>query len=700
MKASETQLLPFLQKSVKFQIPIYQRRYSWTKAQCQQLWDDVLQAGCEHIPAHFIGSIVYIESGLYQHSSIPNLLVIDGQQRLTSVMLFITALIKNIEARTSTDQPNVIEGISARKLKNYYLCNAEEDGDLFYKLGLTRSDNTWFKQIIDQDLTAIDDVQNNVILNFLFFLKKLNKLDIKSLNLIYQGLQKLLIVDISLDKERDDPQLIFESLNSTGLDLNQVDLVRNYLLMKTESSQQGAMYDRYWFPMEQVFQGHEDCLNDFIRHYLTIKTNEIPKLNEVYVAFKNFIRKNITTNIEQTLSDLYQYAKYYAYFALGQESHPPLKTAFDDLKQCQVEVAYPLLLTLYSGYQQDKFSIDDFEASVRLIESYVFRRSVCGIPSNSLNKTFATLARHPIEANHLEALKAHFLMMTTYRRFPTDVEFKITLSTKDMYNIRTRSYWLGRLENQNRKEKVNISEYSVEHILAQDKNLSTLWQSALREDWQAEQEALAHTIGNLTLTGYNSEMSNKWFTKKRDMKGGFADSPLRLNQSLRHLQTWNREQIEKRTQLLSDQMIEIWRYPPRLPAETLNKYQPQTASDQEYNINSHPNVALGGSQHKLYEALKQKILMLDENMAPVYLKRYIAFKLDTNVVDIVPLESHLKLYLNCKFTDLIDSKGWCRDVTHIGSWGNGDAELKVDSESDIPYAIQLIQQVVDQQLQG
>ncbi|OCH27632.1 hypothetical protein A6E13_07755 [Aliivibrio fischeri] len=698
MKATENRLFKFLQKSAQFIIPIYQRQYSWTQEQCEQLWKDIVRAGTTDLEAHFIGSVVYVERGLYSHSDVPQLLVIDGQQRLTSTTLLIVALVSELNNRNTDDTP-IIDGTNAKKLKKYYLCNDAEDGDLYYKLLLTKADDKELRAIIDDQAKHDDDATSRVIKNYQFFKNKLNRLNNEQVSEIYLGLQKLLIVDIALDRERDNPQLIFESLNSTGLDLSQADLIRNFVLMGLEPKQQNILYERYWFPMESDFGNGEYSwlFNQFMRDYLTLKTNKPPRINDVYEAFKKYVSSS-HLDIEDVVADVRKHAQYYIAFSLEKEKEQKLLEAFQDVNAYKVDVSYPLILELYHDYDSQILTLDEFIECVRLIESYVFRRYVCDIPTNSLNKTFASFARSIRKSSYLESFKAELIHLASYRRFPSDTELNRCLQHKDMYNVRSRAYWLRRLENHDKKERISVENYTIEHILPQNKNLSSQWQQALGEEWQSIQEEYVHTIGNLTLTGYNSELSDKFFTDKRDMDGGFASSPLALNQSLRNHETWNKKSIQARSKLLADKMQTIWCYP-NLSTEILERYQAQPTDKAAYTISDHPYIAVGSSK-ELFQVFSQKVMSLDENVKQEFLKLYVAFKLDTNFVDVVPQASGLRLSLNCKFTEIHDPKKLCRDVTNLGRWGNGDVEFKINELSDIPYAIQLIQQVIDIQVEG
>lgn len=496
MKATEAKLLEFLKKSPQFVVPIYQRTYSWTERECRQLWDDIIRTGeNDAVSAHFVGSIVYVEKGLYSVSSQSPLLVIDGQQRLTTVTLLIEAL-----ARTLGDS-EPLEGFSARKLRNYYLLNPEESGERHYKLILSQTDKASVVALLGAQPRPKEH-SIRVEANFELFRQRL--LEVKNdLPALCKGLAKLVIVDISLNRDQDNPQLIFESLNSTGRELSQADLIRNFILMGLEPQLQSKLYDQYWRPMEVDFGqvAYATHFDAFMRHYLTVKTGDIPNVREVYNAFKQYALSpgNASAGVEALVSDIRTFAGHYCALALGSEADAELKVAFHDLRELKVEVAFPFLLELYDDYASQRLDKSDLLQVTRWIESYVFRRAVCGIPTNSLNKTFATFTRGLKKDRYLESVAAQFQLLPSYRRFPLDDEFRRELQNKDLYNFRSRSYWLRRLENHGRKERVLIDEYTIEHILPQNPVLSTQWKADLGPDWERVQKTWLHTIGNLTL---------------------------------------------------------------------------------------------------------------------------------------------------------------------------------------------------------
>ena len=691
MKASETNLLKFLQGSKQFIIPIYQRKYSWTIDQCKQLWNDIVRASKdEEIKAHFVGSIVYIEKGLYQISAVPQLLVIDGQQRMTTLTLLLLAL---AEAIKESDEKHEI---TSRKIKNYYLVNNDEEDDLYHKLILTKTDKeTLISLINEKELPK--EYSLRVYENYQFFLEQIKKSSI-DLNVLYQGMLKLIIVDISLDRDHDNPQLIFESLNSTGLDLSQADLIRNYVLMKLEPKEQDSLYNSYWHPMEKSFGNfNESSLFDrFMRDYLTVKTGRIPIIKNVYSDFKEYVAKQKDVAIEDILKDIYQYSKYFAKLAFQTEKDKEINEVLKDINSLRVDVSYPFLLEVYDDYNNQKISKAEFISILKLVESYVFRRAICGIPTNSLNKTFATLSKELNKNKYLQSVQTVFAIKDSYRRFPSNEEFKRELQVKDVYNFRNRNYLLRKLENFERKEIIDIEAYTIEHIMPQNENLSIEWRNDLGEEWQEVQKTYLHTLGNLTLTKYNSELSDKPFKEKRDMNGGFAFSPLRLNQGLGQLEVWNEQEIVNRGKTLAEKAILVWGYP-ELSEEIILQYKKKpNENENEYTIDNFPE--LTGEMLDLFELLRKRICNLDSSVKEEFKKRYIAYKINTNFVDITPRKRKLNLILNMSFNEIHDPKGICNDVTNLGRWGNGDVEFDVSEESELEYAMFLIQQSFDKHM--
>ena len=474
----------------------------------------------------------------------------------------------------------VMSQVSARHIRNYYLFNSQEEGDLRFKLILTQNDKDALIRLV-QGLEPLAPSASRLMENYEFFRKKIREGGLSPEEL-FEGIGKLLVVDVSLDRRYDNPQLIFESLNSTCLDLSQADLIRNYILMRQEPAEQTALYQNYWFPMEQSFGNAEYSkqFDRFMRDYLSVKNSgAIPKIDEVYAEFKDYVSRSGSA-IPDVVADIQRYSNCWIRMAVsGNEKDPEARQLFADLNFLRIDVSYPFLLEVYDDYAHAKLTRDEFLQILMLVQTYAFRRAVCGTPTNSLNKTFATLSAGIYKSNYLESVQVAFLMMGGYRRLPRAEEFQRNFPVKDIYSFRPRTFLLRKLENYGSKEVANVDNYTIEHIMPQNPELPQAWQVDLGPNWKEIQGRYLHTIGNLTLTGYNPELSDRPFQDKRDMEGGFRDSPIRLNKSLAGLETWNENEIQTRARQLTEVAVQIWSIP-KLVHEVLEKYRPPSKRGQ------------------------------------------------------------------------------------------------------------------------
>jgi len=697
MKASETKMLDLLAKGSQFVIPIYQRTYSWTEEECGQLWSDVKRAGDDDaLNAHFVGSIVHVEKGLSNLTSQEPNLVIDGQQRLTTVTLLLAALAEALEGRPES-QREPLDGFSPKKVRNRYLVNNDEDGERFHKLLLSQTDKETLKAIVagtEPPPHASERVQGN----FAFFQARLADVT-TDLGSVCRGLAKLVVVDIRLDRSHDNPQLIFESMNSTGRKLSQADLIRNFVLMGLEPKTQERLYLQYWRPMETEFgqAAYERQFDEFVRHYLTVVTGEIPRLGDIYDAFKKYARKvnGDGQSVEPLIHELRDYSRRFCAVALGHETNKTLASAFQDLREIGADVVYPFLLELYTDFDHELLSASELTEIARMITSYVFRRAVCRVPANSMNRTFSTFSKALRKDRYVASVVAHFLSLKSYRGFPTDAEFRDALRSADLYNFKRRSYFLRKLENEGRKETVSVENYTIEHILPQNENLSNEWREVLGGQWAVIQAKYLHTLGNLTLTGYNSEYSDRPFPQKRDMEGGFKDSPLRLNKGLGVIETWNAAAIEDRAARLAKASLQVWPRPTMSPAD-LAEFQ-EARPETGYSIADHPNL-LPSARRALFEKFREAVQELDPSVTEEFRKQYVAYKGDTNFVDVVPQVGRLRLTLNLPFGAIHDDRHLASDVTGKGQWGNGDVQVGLDEMSDFAYVMGLVRQSYEHQI--
>lgn len=566
LQAGETTLNKLLNTSRQFIVPIFQRNYSWQKNQYEQLWFDILRASkFKEKQNHFIGSIVYIDMGTPAGRP-QQLLLIDGQQRLTTISILLCA-IKDYVQKFNLET----KLINLAKIKNQFLYNSDEIDEDRYKLLLNVQDKETYIKLIDNTIFTVNKPATNIIKCYEFFYERIEDF-IKQhgqIDEIYAGIFKLSLVSISLDKDSDNPQMIFESMNSTGKDLSQTDLLRNYLLMDLTPEKQTRLYKTYWKPMEELF-GEDIYKNDvnkfdyFIRDFLTLKsdTGHICKINNVYENFKRYYLDN---NCEKfaVLKDLFTYAKYYACIDLLQENDDELKLYWQEFKKLDSHVVYPFLLKLYDDYSRQILIKEDFKKILQVVISYLWRRAICEIPTNSLSKTFATLYQAVDKEDYVNSIIKAFVFKSSYKRFPSDYEVREKLQTKDIYHFRLRKYLLEALENYYHKEPIdlNTANYTIEHIMPQNIEHNLSWQQMLGEDWQEVHSLYLHTLGNLTITGYNAEMSNKSFWEKVNGESGFKHSHLKLNESIAQSDVWNKKAIQRRTNILTDIILKIWKYP-------------------------------------------------------------------------------------------------------------------------------------------
>lgn len=566
LQAGETTLNKLLNTSRQFIVPIFQRNYSWQKNQYEQLWFDILRASkFKEKQNHFIGSIVYIDMGTPAGRP-QQLLLIDGQQRLTTISILLCA-IKDYVQKFNLET----KLINLAKIKNQFLYNSDEIDEDRYKLLLNVQDKETYIKLIDNTIFTVNKPTTNIIKCYEFFYERIEDF-IKQhgqIDEIYAGIFKLSLVSISLDKDSDNPQMIFESMNSTGKDLSQTDLLRNYLLMDLTPEKQTRLYKTYWKSMEELF-GEDIYKNDvnkfdyFIRDFLTLKsdTGYICKINNVYENFKRYYLDN---NCEKfaVLKDLFTYAKYYAWIDLLQENDDELKLYWQEFKKLDSHVVYPFLLKLYDDYSRQILIKEDFKKILQVVISYLWRRAICEIPTNSLSKTFATLYQAVDKDDYVNSVIKAFVFKSSYKRFPSDYEVREKLQTKDIYHFRLRKYLLEALENYYHKEPIdlNTANYTIEHIMPQNIEHNLSWQQMLGEDWQEVHSLYLHTLGNLTITGYNAEMSNKSFGEKVNGESGFKHSHLKLNESIAQSDVWNKKAIQRRTNILTDIILKIWKYP-------------------------------------------------------------------------------------------------------------------------------------------
>lgn len=681
MDARKGNVYEILNGFKQFVIPVYQRAYSWENEQCQRLWKDIFDMQKQNKHGHFVGSIVNIAEQAMP-TGVQVFMIIDGQQRMTTLTLLLAAL-RDYAIQNPADTTVNANMITSMLLKNDY-----QSGDDRYKMLLTQSDKEALICIVDQK--PLPTAPSRVVGNYHFFQEKIRSGELAPAK-IYESIGKLQIVNITLDRQVDDPQEIFESLNSTGMDLSQSDLIRNYILMGLSPIEQTDVYEKIWRPMELLFhyENQGSIMDRFFRDYLTMKLARIPNENMVYTEFKRFHGNSGFATTKELCQDLYIYAKYYTAMYFCTSSDPQLCMLYRDIEALRMQVVFPFLLKVHSDYATGIIKTDELTEIIQLCISYIVRRAICNIPTNSLNKTFATMKNEIRQSDYLNSVKAFFILRDSYKEFPDDKEFSDAFCTRDIYTMRIRNFILSHLENYNNKAPITIENYTIEHIMPQNPNLSADWIAALGADWKQVQAKYLHTIGNLTLTAYNSEMSDHSFTEKMNMNGGFKQSALRINSSLVLQNTWNQRTIEARAHEMQQLAVQIWPYP-QLSEQDILLYKPAATESVQYSIDTYDQ--MNASNRMLFDKLDMRIMNISSDVKREFKKLYIAYKLDTNFVDVVVQKSRLRLSINMKFSDVVDPKGMCRNIEGLGRWGNGDVELFFESLDQLDDVMDIILQ--------
>ncbi len=547
MQARETTLREIIQGEKQYIVPLFQRPYSWEKSQWEQLWNDIIELlDNEFNSPHFFGSIVtmQIESS---PEGISKFLLIDGQQRLTTILILLA---------TIRDQANIIDSYKlVDKINNNYLTNTYEEGDNFFKLLPTQIDGQFFYDIINQENIGIKQSKNYIYECYLFFSRKIKRLSEGECGKLIDIIGSyLIVISIVLGKD-DNPYLVFESLNAKGQPLTQADLIRNYLFMGIQGSDQDKIYEQYWLPMQNLLQ---DNLTDFLRYYLTKKGKDI-KTNQVYFALKE---QAIKYDIRDYLKDIYKFAHYYAIFLNPElEKNIQVRKSLKRIKSLDIKTVYPFLLNCYNDWQENRLTETDFLEICKIIENFIIRRFVCNVQTRGLNRIFALLYTQVSKntdlenINFLDELKRHLQTQD----YPQDEEFRDKIKQVKLYGSnrteKARLILESIEESFGHKETVSFDNLTIEHIMPQ--RLNEWWKNHLGEDYEIIYELLLHSLGNLSLTAYNSELSNDTFiNKQKELK----NSHLEINKYFQTVTNWHKEDIENRAEKLADIALKIWSY--------------------------------------------------------------------------------------------------------------------------------------------
>lgn len=541
MQAKETKLQDIIEGTKQYVIPLFQRTYSWTSKEWEVLWKDLIElCEAENPRSHFIGSIVNMPT-VSVPEGVAKFLLIDGQQRLTTIFILLTLL--RDKARENHNEE------FADEINNTLLVNPYKKGNDYFKLMPTQIDRDTYKHLI----VSNDCEQDNPLTRaYIFFEKKLKQIQIE-----HEKLKKIItsyfsVVSIVLDTD-DNPYLVFESLNAKGRPLTQADLIRNYFFMRIHVDKQDDAYTNYWEPMQT---GLNETLTDYIRHFL-MRSGIIVKQSEVYYALKE---KVSPANAIDYLKELEKFSVYYRRLVYPEfEPEADLQKYFRRLNRIEVTTAYPLLLNLYGAYADNIISRTDFVEILKTLENYLIRRFVCNVPTNQLNKIFPTIYPQLLDKyqdNLVEGLK----LVLQSKGYPKDNEFFTRFKDTKFYGagdrqIKTKLILESLEDRFAHKEAVSFDNLTIEHVMPQ--TLSVWWQNHLENDWEETHELYLHTVGNLTLTAYNSELSNDDFPTKKRM---YIGSHLELNKYFLPILSWTRTEIDRRADTLARSALEIWNY--------------------------------------------------------------------------------------------------------------------------------------------
>ena len=690
MKAIDRPYSKIVNGASQFIIPVFQRDYCWSEENCRQLWNDILTiADDPSSRGHFMGSLVYVATD-DNAAGFTRWLLIDGQQRVTTLTLLLIALRDHIQNTSWSGSEN---GPTAKRIDAYFLKNVQEEGDREKKLRLRRHDDDTLQALIDKtDLPR--QPSPRIHENYELFCDLLSAADPET---VYAGINRLVVVDVTLDRAVDDAQLVFESLNSTGVDLSSSDLIRNFILMRLTEKDQTRLYNTYWRKIEALFRGSERIFDNFIRDFLALrnKSAKLERSDRVYMAFRREFRSvgDDIGALDKLLSQLHRNATYYAAFAV-RNSGDEIGKAFSSLRRLG-DVPAIVIMRLYQAHSEAKtLNSSNFLEAVYLLESYLMRRALVGAQSRAYGTEFAKLAYRIEDARPLASLKAAMARMPLNYAFPADAEFKEALLENDIYQKRVCFHLLDALENRGSKEKSDTSKYSIEHVLPQNENLGKAWRQMLGSQWSDVQTTWLHRLGNLTLTGYNSRYSDKSFDEKKRIQGGFADSSVRLNKDIREAHTWGAEEISARGERLTKRALKLW---PGLDADPA-VVKDMEAADKRTRAKrrSAEQVPMTSDVSELFRKLRKKLKAAFPDVIEMAESKSVSYHDPEFFVEVIPRKYSLSLLVALDFNEVEDNKSFVQDTSDysfvIHANYDGGALIVLREADEIGLAMEYINQ--------
>lgn len=617
MKGSELRLIEYMEGSKKrFIIPVYQRNYDWKIENCKQLYDDLIQVIKNNSKTHFFGSIVSVYEPSGRNTEF---LIIDGQQRLTTMSLLFLAMYNLLEEKIIISEDESLKD----QIYEDFLVDKYQPQEKRMKLKPIKNDQKAFSKLFNSKDDYIKD--SNLTINYSYFYERIQKQEI-TIDELFDAICRLEIINITLNNE-DNPQLIFESLNSTGLDLSEGDKIRNYILMGLPKQKQDEYYEKYWNCIEKCTKYD---VSSFIRDYLSVKQLVIPSQKKVYINFKKYVEDS-SLKIIEILEDLLSYAKRYNIFLCGKTSSKELNSCINRLNRLETTVTRPFFLEVLRLYDENQINLNEVAEAFSITESYLFRRTICDLPTNALNKIFLLLNREIMrydgtDSNYIEKLKFALLSKKDRARFPNDDDFSLMFTEKPIYqmNSKNKIYILERLENFGTLEDKDIyrhydeGEYSIEHIMPQ--HLTPAWIKELGDSYEEIHDTWLHRIANLTLTAYNSKYSNSTFVEKKTMKNGFEDSGIRLNTYVSKRDKWTLAELRDRNDYLLKRALDIWAFPS-------TNYKPQEKQLDSYTLDDEASFLSGRQIAKfVYKGTEQPVVSWVEMYTKVLRALYLEDK--------------------------------------------------------------------------
>ena len=670
----------------QFVIPVFQRDYSWTREQCEQLLNDIVRTGApEAHGGHFTGSIVYIEADEPSGAAFQRWLVIDGQQRLTTLTLLLLALrdhIKESGWSGGDDSP------TPQMIDDYYLKNIHKKGEHRYRIVLRRKDNSTLRKLVDgTSISDFDDDSSELIVDAYRFFRSVLKKTGCDLDELYHGVSRLNVVDVRLDRNVDNPQMVFESMNSTGVDLRQSDLVRNYLLMGLDESEQTRLYGDYWSKIESQFHASASAFDSFLRDYISLERKLTRQIltDRVYDEFKVYWHPDDGRPVEKLLQDMVQVAYRYASFlGIGTIQRAPLSEAMSHGRALSTTQAV-LMMRLYEWHENNQLPGDDFFRVVKLVESYLLRRAVLGWQTRGYWSVFARIAHSIDDESVLDSFQVELARLRN--RFPTNEEFRSGLTERDLYSLRVCKHVLDRLENANQKEPSPVQDYSIEHIMPQQVSSVPEWKNMLGDSWEEIHRTWLHRLGNLTLTAYNSEYRNRPFHEKKEAKGGFDQSAVRLNKSVRKQTQWTDVQMEERGGELGDRALEIW------PFHNADEKKIQEADVRDLRVRAAKGDAsslrMSKRTRELLGRVQESVRAFGDLIEVVEGKSVCCYA-PSFFAELLPMKNHVRVILPLEFGEIDNPRGL--SVHDASTWKfvpsrtHADANVLVDVSREVEVA--------------